>query len=175
MLSREPLNNNTQKLSIIDMVMEKKAIIIFGLLTLVALVGAVFFLSRGNETSLPEDQVVAKNGLHWHPKLEVYIKGEKQEFTDSIGLGAVHQEMHTHAQDYKDGVVHMEMQGLVTKKETRIGRFFEIWGKKFNSSQIFESKNSTSSAVKMLVNGKTNNDFENYQMRNGDKIEIKYE
>ena len=131
--------------------------------------------NSSSTSSIPKDQIVAQNGLHWHPRVSVTIKGEKQEFEDNIGLGAIHQKMHTHDEDYKDGVVHMEMQGVVTKEETRLGRFFEIWGKKFNSSQIFEFKNSTGSAVKMLVNGKTNKDFENYQMRDGDKIEIKYE
>ena len=83
--------------------------------------------------------------------------------------------MHTHAEDYRDGIVHMEMQGVVAKDETRLGRFFEIWGKKFSSSQIFGFKNSSEAAVKMLVNGKMNKDFENYNMRDGDKIEIRYE
>ena len=154
---------------------ELKIFIVFGLLSFVILAGVVFFLSQRNETALPEDQIVAKNGLHWHPKLAVYLNGKKQEFTDSIGLGAVHQKMHTHAQDYKEGVVHMEMPGVVTKDETRLGRFFEIWGKKFSPSQIFEFKNSSEAAVKMLVNGKVNSKFENYEMRDGDNIEISYE
>ncbi len=154
---------------------EKKKFIVLGLLSFVILAGVVFFLSRSNETALLEEQVVAKNGLHWHPKLAVYINGKKQEFTDSIGLGAVHQKMHTHVQDYKEGVVHMEMPGIVTKDDTKLGNFFRIWGKKFSSSQMFEFKNSSEAAVKMLVNGKTNKDFENYQMNDGDRIEIRYE
>lgn len=156
---------------------EIKIIIGGGILTIAIIVGISVLLSKNSSpsTSIPEDQIVAKNGLHWHPKLAVYIDGEKQEFTDSIGLGAVHQKMHTHAQDYKDGVVHMEMPGVVTKDETRLERFFEIWGKKFSSSQIFEFKNSSEAAVKMLVNEKANKDFENYQMHDGDRIEIRYE
>ena len=159
------------------MTKDKKIIIGGAIITIVIIVGISVLLSNNSSKSsgITDDQIVVRNGLHWHPKLAVYISGKKQEFTESIGLGAVHQKMHTHAEDYKDGVVHMEMQGVVTKEETRLGRFFEIWGKKFSSSQIFESKNSTDSAVKMLVNGKTNKDFENYQMRDGDKIEIKYE
>ena len=143
-------------------------------ITVIILIGAIFLLSK-NDSSISEGDVVSKNGLHWHPKLAVYLNGKKQEFTDNIGLGAVHQKMHTHSQDYKDDVVHMEMSGIVTKDETRLGNFFRIWGKKFNSSQIFEFKNSSEAAVKMLVNGKTNKDFENYQMHDGDRIEIRYE
>src|SRR3989344_9573172 len=156
---------------------EQKVIGGIVILTIVFLVGGVFLFSgqQSQEVSVPEDQIVSRVGLHWHPKLEVFIHGKKQEFTDSIGLGAVHQPMHTHAQDYKDGVVHMEIQGVVTKDETRLERFFEIWGKEFSSTQIFEFKNSTEAALKMLVNGKENSDFENYKMQDGDKIEIRYE
>jgi|SRR3989344_2227099 len=156
---------------------QTKIIIGGAVLTILLIVGISVLLSKNSppSTSVPEDQIVTKNGLHWHPKADIYIKGEKQEFTDSIGLGAIHQPMHTHAEDYKDGVVHMEMQGVVTKDETRLERFFEIWGKEFSSTQIFEFKNSTEAALKMLVNGKENSDFENYKMQDGDKIEIRYE
>ncbi len=156
---------------------EYKVIIGGGVLTIAIIVGISVLLSNNSSStsSIPKDQIAAQNGLHWHPRVSVTIKREKQEFENNIGLGAIHQKMHTHDEDYKDGVVHMEMQGVVTKDETRLGRFFEIWGKKFSSSQIFEFKNSSEAAVKMLVNGKTNKDFENYQMRDGDKIEIKYE
>lgn len=155
---------------------ETKIIFGGGLITILIILGISIFLSKGEKTSeVPSDQIVAKNGLHWHPKLTVSIKGEKQELTDGIGLGTVHQKMHTHTEDYKEGVVHMEMPGVVTKNDTKLGNFFRIWGKKFSSSQIFEFKNSSESAVKMLVNGKTNKDFENYEMKNGDKIEIRYE
>lgn len=172
MQSRDQYNNNTQKASIADMIREKKAFIAIGLLTLIVFAGAVFFLSRGNETSLPEDQIVARNGLHWHPKLSILIKGQKQNIPKDIGIGAIHQSIHTHEDD---GIIHMEMQGVVTKDDTKLGNFFRIWGKKFSSSQIFEFKNSSDSAVKMLVNGKTNEDFGNYQMHDGDEIEIRYE
>ena len=156
---------------------ENKIIIGGGILMIIVIIGISFLLTNNSSssTSVPNDQIVAQNGLHWHPKLTVYIKGEKQEFTDSIGLGAVHQKMHTHAEDYKDGVVHMEMQGVVIKDETRLGNFFRIWGKEFNSTQLFDNKNGPGGTVKMAVNGKENKDFENYQMGDGDNIEIRYE
>ena len=154
---------------------EKKVIGGITLFTIVILVGGVFFLSKGNNSSVPQADVIAQNGIHWHPKLEIYIKGEKKELDDKIGLGAVHQKLHTHTEDYKDGVVHMEMQGVVTKDDTKLGNFFRIWGKEFNSSQIFDKKNGSEGSVKMMVNGKENTAFENYLMEDGDQIEIKYE
>jgi len=141
----------------------------------IILIGAVVYFSKPQAPAAPSEDVVTTNGLHWHPKLLVSIKGQKQEFTDGIGLGAVHQKMHTHTEDYKEGIVHMEMSGVVTKDETKLSNFFRIWGKEFNSTQIFDKKNNEEEKVKMLVNGKINSDFENYEMHDGDMIEIKYE
>lgn len=156
---------------------EQKVIGGIVILTIVFLVGGVFLFSgqQSQEVSVPEDQIVSRVGLHWHPKLEVFIHGKKQEFTDSIGLGAVHQPMHTHAQDYKDGVVHMEIQGVVVKHETRLGNFFKIWGKEFSKTQLFDKKSVEEGMLKMFVNGQNNFAFENYEMKDGDKIEIRYE
>ena len=38
-----------------------------------------------------------------------------------------------------------------------------------------DKKNDQGGTVKMLVNGKENAEFENYLMKDGDKIEISYE
>lgn len=157
---------------------EKKIIGGISLLSIVILIGGVFIFSgqQAQESSIPEDQIVARGSLHWHPNLEIYIKGEKQEIPVGIGLsGNVHQEMHTHDEDAKDGVIHMEMQGLVTKDETRLGNFFKTWGKEFSSTKIFNKINGEEGKVTMKVNGTGRVEFENYEMRDGDKIEIRYE
>lgn len=152
---------------------ETKVIGGIGLLTLAILVGGVFFLSKTESPSVPDSEIVERNGLHWHPKLKVTIKGKKQEIPAALGLaGQIHQELHTHD---KDGVIHMEMKGIVTKDETKLSNFFRVWGKEFNSTQIFDKTNGTEGTVKMIVNGKENKDFENYLMKDGDNIEIRYE
>ena len=155
---------------------ENKIIIGSGIATILFVVGISFLLtnSSSNNTSIPDEQVITRNGLHWHPKLSIAIKGQKQELTDGIGLGAVHQRMHTHTEDYKDGVVHMEMSDIVTKDETRLGNFFRIWGKEFNSSRILDKVSSQGKNIRMIVNGNENKEFENYLMKDGDKIEIIY-
>ena len=158
------------------MTTEHKVFSGIGLLTLVILIGGVFFLSKGSNTSVPADQIVANSGLHWHPKVTVTIKGEKQEIPANLGLGgAVHGKIHTHDTDAKDGVVHIEAQGVVTKDDIRLGRFFQVWGKEFTSTKIFDKTNGAEGTVKMMVNGKETIEFENYKMRDGDQIEIKYE
>ncbi|MBI3984330.1 MAG: hypothetical protein HY344_00095 [Candidatus Levybacteria bacterium] len=159
------------------MTTENKVIIGGTVITILAIIGISFLLTNNSSstTSIPDEQIVARNGLHWHPKLSIVIKGQKQELTDEIGLGSVHQKMHTHTQDYKDGLVHMEMSGVVTKDETKLKNFFRIWGKEFSSTKIFDKANGSDGKVKMIVNGKENTEFENYEMRDGDKIEISYE
>ncbi len=157
---------------------EAKVIGSIAIFTVVVLVGGVLLLSNQNkaDSSIPQEQIVSSNGLHWHPKLEIYIKGEKQEIPPGVGLaGSVHQETHTHDEDAKDGVIHMEMNGLVTKDETRLANFFKIWGKKFSSTEIFDNVSGEEGKVRMMVNGVETDQFENYLMRDGDKIEIRYE
>ncbi len=157
------------------MTTETKVIGGIALATIVILVGGVFLLTKSQTTNVPKDQIVAKTGLHWHPKVTVTIKGEKQEIPANLGLGAVHGKIHTHDQDNKEGVIHMEMKGVVVKDDTRLARFFQVWGKEFDENKIFDKTNSSDGSVKMLVNGKENTEFENYLMRDGDQIEIKYE
>ncbi len=157
------------------MTTEKKIIGGITLASVLILIGAVFFLSNGEKANVPEDQILARNGLHWHPKVTVTIKGEKQEIPANIGLGAVHGKIHTHDQDNKEGVVHMEMQGVVTKDDTKLGKFFQVWGKDFNSTKLFDKTNGSDGTIKMLVNGRENKEFENYLMKDRDDVEIKYE
>jgi len=155
--------------------MEKKVIGSIVAVTVAILVAAVFWLSKDSFTPIPDDQIITRKGLHWHPKLAIIISGQKQELADGIGLGSVHQRMHTHTEDFKEGVMHMEMEGLVTKDDSKLGNFFRIWGKDFNSGKILDKEATVEGQIKMTVNGVENREFENYQMREGDNIEIRYE
>ena len=140
-------------------------------LATILIIGAGVFLST-KQGALPKSEVLSEEAIHWHPKLTIKINGKTQEISKDIGIGAVHQRIHTHD---KDGVLHMEMSGPVTKEEAKLGNFFRIWGKTFSSSCIFAYCNGKGKKVTMLVNGKENKDYENYIMKDGDKIEIKYE
>ena len=153
---------------------ETKVILIGAIVTVLFLIGTVFLLSKGENVNVPEDQIVSRKGIHWHPRLAIVIKGEKQEIPANFGTGVAHLPIHTH-DDAKDGVLHLEMQGLVTKEETRVGKFFQLWGKEFNSNRLFDKTSGSEGTVKISVNGQENKDFENYLMKDGDRIEIKYE
>lgn len=155
---------------------EKKIIGGVSILTLIILMGGIFFFSGKPEegVSTKRDDIVAENGLHWHPKLEIYINGKKQEIPENIGIGAVHKEIHTH-EDATEGVLHMEMAGVVTKNETEIGNFFKTWGKDFSKDRILDAISGPAGKVKMFVNGEENFEFEKYRMKDNDMIEIRYE
>ena len=109
--------------------------------------------------------IISRNGIHWHPELSIYVKGEKQEIPANIGIGSIHQPIHTH-DDSEKGILHMEFEGLVRKQETTFGQFLKNWGKDINSF---------GDIIKMTVNGVENNEHENYLMQDKDKIELFYE
>ncbi|HEY4483290.1 MAG: hypothetical protein A3I39_01120 [Candidatus Yanofskybacteria bacterium RIFCSPLOWO2_02_FULL_47_9b] len=115
---------------------------------------------------IPESDIVSRDAFHWHPELAIYVKGEKQDIPANIGIGAVHQPIHTHTDDNRQGVVHMEFQGLALKQDVTLGQFFKNWGKDIRSF---------GANMKMTVNGQENLEYENYLMQDKDKIELRYE
>lgn len=134
-----------------------------GVLVVLAL-ASVFVLPKPSGTVQSNDpDVVAVSGMHWHPRLEIFVKGEQVEIPQNIGIGAVHQPMHTH-DDLP--VIHLEFGGVVRRDNVRLGRFFDIWGKDMRSF---------GSNIRMTVNGEQNTEYENYVMRDGDKIELRYD
>ena len=117
----------------------------------------------GNPTSEAPGEVVAQSGLHWHATLKVTSKGELIKIPANIGLGAVHNPIHTH--DDEPGLIHMEFGGVVTSEDLVLGKFFEVWGRPFEPE----------GSVTMTVNGKPNEEFGRYMMRDGDVIEVIYQ
>lgn len=114
---------------------------------------------------IPEGEIVSRSGFHWHPELTIYVKGAWQEIPANIGIGAVHKPIHTH-EDNKQGILHLEFQGMVRKQDIMLGEFFKNWGKDMRSF---------GTNMKMIVNGEENIEYENYIMQDKDKIELRYE
>lgn len=142
-------------------------IIIFFIIIIAAL-GGWLLVSRSSDQEL-----VARNGLHWHANLSINIFGENQDIPPGIGLaGLPHKPLHTHD---RDNVIHLEFSGMVRKDDIKLGSFFEVWGKTFNQDCIFDKCSGEQGQLKILVNGKENSEFANYIMRDGDKIEIVFE
>lgn len=122
--------------------------------------------------SSPGQDIIARNGLHWHSYLSISILGQQQAIPAGIGLGAAEKPIHTHEED---NIIHMEFAGLVEKDDIKLDEFFKIWGKTFNKNCIFDKCSGPAGKLIMLVNGKDNLELENYIMRDEDKIEIIYE
>lgn len=149
--------------------MSKNTLIIAAIILLAAS-GLGWFLASQPPT--PATEIVARRGLHWHYELAIFINGQKQRIPAGVGLNPLEQPVHTHE---TDGVIHLEFPGLVTKKDVRLGKFFAVWGKKFSQDCIFEYCTDSGKKVKLLVNGQENPAFENYEVKDGDQVEIRYE
>ena len=126
---------------------------------------ATFLLPKPSGTVSSDDQdVVARTGLHFHPTLAIYVKGVKQVLPANLGIvGSSMTAVHTH-EDLP--IIHLEFSGIVRKKDVMLGEFFKSWGKDMRSF---------GANVKMTVNGEENAEYENYIMRDGDKIELRYD
>lgn len=131
------------------------------LIGLAVLIVGLFGLSKYLQSS--DSNIVSRSAFHWHPELTIYVKDEKQEIPQGIGLAGGHKPIHTH-DDLP--VIHMEFSGAARTDEVTLGQFFKNWGKDFDSF---------GSTVTMTVNGKQNTELENYQMKDKDKIELRYE
>lgn len=131
----------------------------------------VWFLAT--RPSIPESEIISKQGIHRHVELSISILGQKQGISDNIGIGfGGHNAIHTHG---KDRIIHLEFSGLVKKDDIKLGRFFKVWGKTFNKDCIFDKCNGVEGELEMFVNGEQNFEFENYIMQDEDKIEIIFE
>ncbi len=125
--------------------------------------GLVWLVASQPKT--PASDIISRSGLHWHAELTINVKGEKQKIPPNIGIGTVHQPIHTH-DDSNLGIVHMEFQGLARKQDITLGQFFKNWDKDIRSF---------GTNMKMMINGEENTEYENYIMGDKDKIELWYE
>jgi hypothetical protein len=147
-------------------------LIIAGLIVITSAVSGAVFLYNRTRPRAPAADVVARAGLHWHPEISIVLKGQRQEIPANVGIGAVHNPLHTHD---SSGVIHLEFEGLVTIDDLRLGQFFQVWNKPFSSTCILDKCNDSTGQVTMMVNGQQNTEFERYIMRDKDTIEIRYE
>jgi hypothetical protein len=135
--------------------------------------GVYLFNSDSQNVPVTEINIISHSNavLHIYSNLEILINEEKFLIPANIGISqGVMRPIHTHD---SSGEIHIE--GPYARDFT-LGEFFQIWGKNFNSSCIFEycTQNGKAGELKMFVNGQENLKFENYVMRDGDKIIIKY-
>ena len=130
---------------------------------------SVFLLLTNWGTSVPKAEIVSRDGIHRHVELDIEILGDRRQIPINVGIGTVEKPIHTHTEP---NVLHLEFSGLVKKEDIRLGRFFEIWGKRFSKECILNKCNGTEGQLKMFVNGKPNYKFGDYVMQDKDRIKI---
>jgi hypothetical protein len=139
------------------------AVVVLALL----LAGAVWWSNSLSSSANPDDSsVLSRSGIHWHPFLSIIVNGESVPIPANVGItGVVTHPADIHTHD-GTGKLHIELDGRVTEDDTRLGNFFRTWGKDFMEF---------GSQVIMTVNGEGNTELENYPMKDGDLIELRYE
>lgn len=166
----------------------RKALIVAAVIAIGAITVGVLYANKPKTNTAqtqPSGDIVSKDGIHWHPHLSIYIKGQKQEIPANIGIGKQYSsskwydpmmdmtDFHTHD---NSGTLHWEvMDGPVTRDHVTLKAFFDVWSKPFSSTQILDAKNGSDGTVKMTVNGQPNTEFENYQVKDKDDIVIRFE
>ncbi len=130
----------------------------------VVILALLVFGSWWSRTAPTNDpNVISTKGIHWHPTLEIYVNGKMQTLPQNLGIVGVHGPLHTH-EDLPN--IHLEFDGRVTRDNVKLQRFFDVWDKDFY--ELGET-------VVMTVNGEVSTEFGEYEMKDGDKIVLRYE
>lgn len=150
--------------------MKDRAAIITTIVTgsITAVMIGIFMLSDdGAPVANNQGEVVSQEPIHWHTDVEINIKGQKQIIPANIAGG-----VNTHD---ASGQLHWEVRGPVYTDQLKLSVFFKTWGKNFDSQQLLESKNGSEGQVKMTVNGQPNTEFDNYVVKENDKIVLTFD
>ena len=125
--------------------------------------------------------------VHWHANFEVYLCGEKQDFTTGYDFednrkGSL--TFHSH----NDEVIHIESH-VAKKEDLALGNFFDAINIPFSENQIMDKKNGDlcngkAGKVHMYINEAENYEYKNFIIRpcesenikqDCDNIKIKFE
>lgn len=143
------------------------------------------FGGRGASNDGQSDPGSTPSGsVHWHVQLTVEIQGEPQQIPADIGIGSQYSgspyydegmqmtSMHTHDDS---GTIHWEVMQTPKEGELRLGAFFDVWGKPFSETCLFDYCGDDGGTVTMTVNGETNHEYGDHVVSDGDDILIRYE
>ena len=122
---------------------------------------------------------------HVHHELSIFIDGDKVPFPLGFGTdasGNILANPHNHSGDER---VHVHPLGVPLSEFATVGDFFDVWRTNagvagnnpdaiFNSQQILGNFADATHVIYMYVNGELNDDFDDYEMHEGDDIVIVY-
>lgn len=148
-----------------------KKLLILGLIIAAAVIVGKVFLDR--ETGNPEIGIVGD--VHYHADFALYINGERYDFAKEKYMSTENKSlsnfMHLHDMDGK--VIHKHAEGVT------LGFFLETLGMKLNETCLVLDNedsycNEDDKELKMSVNGKHNDEFDQYDIQDEDKILLSY-
>lgn len=110
-------------------------------------------------------------GEHFHPLLEVYVRGEPVDVPTNIGIDPAQPPqlmagLHTHD---TTGTIHNEAGTGST-----LGQFFAIWGIPFSPDQLGPYEASGEERVRMWVDGKPSKAYGDLKLEDGQQIVVTY-
>ncbi len=108
--------------------------------------------------------------MHFHPYLTIVIDGEEYEIPENSGIytETCPEAMHmTHTHD-SSGKIHVEGHQVV---DVPLEVFFDVWGKHFDETGIFEYRDGT---IEMTVDGVVSEEYQNLLLADGQNIVIQY-
>ncbi len=160
--------------------MNKQSLII--LAVVVVVLGGIFLFASdkpqqkevksertNREVALTCDPEMAQ-GFHIHPVLEIVINGEKIEVPANIGVGPTCMTvLHTHT---PDGVIHVESPEV---RDFSLSDFFAVWEQPFSKDEILTYKADAMHRVRITVDGKEVDTYENTVLKDAERIVITYE
>ena len=115
--------------------------------------------------------------IHWHTTPLVYVCGENIPTpTPTPGKHLGSNLLHTH----DDRQAHIEGR-VNSPSQITVGAYMANIGMRFSETQLTDKNNGDlcpsgqAGSVKLFVNGTENNQLNNYVMRDGDRIEMRFE
>lgn len=111
----------------------------------------------------------ADDGVHLHPKLAVFVDGERVLVPANIGIDPSKPSdqmagLHTHTDD---GTIHVEGAANST-----LGRFFQIWGVPFSKTRVGPHRAGAGRVVQMWVDGRPSSAFERLRLADDQRITV---
>jgi hypothetical protein len=110
-------------------------------------------------------------GEHFHPHLEVYVRGERIAVPTNIGIDPAQPPemmagLHTHD---TSGTIHNEAGTGST-----LGQFFEIWGVPFSPTRLGPYEAGGDERVRMWVDGERSREFGDLMLEDGQEVVVAY-
>ncbi len=146
-----------------------KKLIILGIIIAIAVIAGKVLLDSG----APEIGIVGD--VHYHADFALYIDSERFDFAQEKYMSTENKSLSNfvHLHDLKGNIIHKHAEGVT------LGLFFETLDMNLNDTCLVLDDgtsycNEENKEWKMYVNGKHNDQFAGYDIRDEDKILLSY-